>query len=98
LAMILATTAFPVLAATFDSWNGALISAAGFFLLAAFAGAALPSVDGIPADFPAGVLGKFRLTSIGPRAIFWCALGVSFGAMAEKWLKRRSKQGVTLAR
>src|SRR5262245_13867976 len=40
LAMILATTAFPVLAATFDSWNGALISAAGFFLLAAFAGAA----------------------------------------------------------
>src|SRR5262245_41593757 len=49
LAMILATTAFPVFAARFGPWDGALIAAIGFFLLAAFAGAALPSVDEVPA-------------------------------------------------
>jgi predicted cobalt transporter CbtA len=97
LAMILATTSAPALAARFGPWNGALISAAVFFLTAAIAGAALPTVDEVPAGFPASVLWNFRVASLGARAIFWCALGLSFGAMAEKWLKRRPKQGVNFS-
>ena len=95
LAMILATTLAPVLALRFGPWNGALISAAVFFLTAAIAGAALPPVDEVPAGFPASVLCSFRVASLGARAIFWCALGLSFGALAEKCLKRRPKQDVT---
>jgi predicted cobalt transporter CbtA len=75
--------------------SGALLSAAVFFLMAAIAGAALPHVDEVPAGFPAGVLWNFRVASLGARAILWCSLGLSFGAMAEKWLKGSPKQGVT---
>ncbi len=97
LAMILAATLAPVLAARFGPWNGTLISAAIFSLIAAIAGAALPSVDEVPAGFPASVLWNFRVASLGARSIFWCALGLSFGAMAEKWLKRRPSEGVTFS-
>jgi hypothetical protein len=89
LAMIFAATLAAALAARFGPWPGVLISGAVFVLMGASAGAALPAVDEVPDGFPAGVLWNFRLASIGARAIFWCALGLSFGAMAEKWLKRR---------
>jgi len=92
LAMILAVTLAPVLSAKFGPWNGALISAAVFVLMAAISGAALPPVDEVPAGFPASVLWNFRVASLGVRAIFWCALGLSFGAMAEKWLMRGPKK------
>jgi hypothetical protein len=89
LAMIFAATLAAALAARFGPWHGALTTAAVFVLMVASAGAALPAIDEVPNGFPAGVLWNFRLASIGARGIFWCALGLSFGAMAEKWLKRR---------
>jgi hypothetical protein len=89
LAMIFAATLAASLSARFGPWRGVLISGAVFVLMGASAVAALPAVDEVPDGFPAGVLWNFRLASIGARAIFWCALGLGFGAMAEKWLKRR---------
>jgi hypothetical protein len=97
LAMIFAATLATAIAARYGRWDGALISAAAFVLVAAIAGAALPAIDEVPDGFPAGVLWNFRLASIGTRAIFWCALGLSFGAMAEGWLKRRPDAGGTFS-
>jgi predicted cobalt transporter CbtA len=89
LATILAATLATAIAPRYGRWDGALISAAAFVLVAAIAGAALPAIDEVPDGFPAGVLWNFRLASIGASAIFWCALGLSFGAMADRWVKRR---------
>ncbi len=97
LSMILATMLAPVLAARFGAWNGALIASGVFILIAAIAGTALPPVDEVPAGFPASVLWNFRVASLGARAIFWCALGLSFGVLAEHLLKRGSKDGATFS-
>jgi len=86
LAMILAATL--ALAARLGPWNGALVSAAVFVAAAGLAALALPPVDEVPVNFPASVLWNFRLASIGARAVLWTALGLTFGAMTQIWLRR----------
>ncbi len=89
LAMILALTLAPVLAARLGPWNGTLISAAAFALVAGLAGSALPPVDEVPAGFPASVLWNFRIASLSARAVLWGTLGLAFGAMARNCLGHR---------
>jgi Probable cobalt transporter subunit (CbtA) len=66
------------------AWNAAI--AAGALLLAVVAGAELilPAVHETPAGFPADVLYRFRLASLGINATLWLALGLGFGALAER--------------
>ena len=87
LAMIHAATLAPAFAARLGSWNGALVSAAVFVAVAGLAALALPPVDEVPVNFPASVLWNFRLASIGARAVLWTALGLTFGAMTQIWLR-----------
>src|SRR5437764_909537 len=56
---------------------------------------ALPAVNEVPKDFPAVVLWRFRLASLGTQAVLWAALGLVFGALTERSLataERRSGQ------
>jgi hypothetical protein len=87
LAMLLATTLFPPLAARLGRWNGALAAAAVFAAVAGFAALALPPIDEVPDRFPANVLWNFRLASIGTRAVLWGTLGLVFGGMTQNWLQ-----------
>jgi hypothetical protein len=87
LAMILAATLAPPIAARLGSWNGALVSAADFIAVAGIAALAPPPVDDVPVNFPASVLWNFRLASIGARAVLWAALGLAFGGMTQIWLR-----------
>lgn len=91
LAMVLAATLAPPLAARLGAFNGALISAAVFILVAGGAALALPSIDEVPQGFPASVLWDFRLASLGARAVLWGVLGISFAAMAQNWLNSREQ-------
>ncbi|MGC2224378.1 MAG: CbtA family protein [Methylocella sp.] len=86
LAMTLAATLAPPLAARLGPWNGALVSAAVFVAVAALAALALPPVDEVPGNFPASVLWNFRLPSVGARAVLWAALGPTFGGITQIWL------------
>jgi hypothetical protein len=86
LAMILAATLFPPLAARFGRWNGALAAAAVFVAVVGIAALALPPIDEVPDGFPANVLWNFRLASIGARAVLWGTLGLAFGGMTQNWL------------
>lgn len=45
---------------------------------------ALPTVNEVPAAFPAVLLWKFRTVSIGMQVILWTTIGLLFGALAEK--------------
>jgi hypothetical protein len=91
LAMILAAMLALPLAARFGAWNGTLIAAAVFVVVAGIASLAMPPVDEVPAGFPANVLWNFRLASIGARAVLWGSLGLGFGGMTQIWLQGGAK-------
>jgi predicted cobalt transporter CbtA len=44
----------------------------------------LPDINEVPAEFPATVLWKFRMASLGLQALMWTTLGLLFGALAER--------------
>lgn len=66
------------------AWNAALFAAAFYLIVVIVAGLALPSVDEVPRQFPAVVLWRFRIASLGGQAILWTTLGLVFGALTER--------------
>ena len=83
------------LAPRFGNWNASLLAAAAFIALVTAAYLALPAVNEVPGDFPAVVLWRFRLASLGTQAVLWATLGLLFGALTERSLaaaRQRSGQ------
>ncbi len=48
----------------------------------------LPTINEVPADFPAVLLWKFRVASIGTQLVLWTTIGLAFGLWAERVLRR----------
>ncbi len=71
-------------AARMGQWNASI--AAGLIWLAIIAAVqfALPTVNEVPAAFPAVVLWKFRVAALGMQAILWTTIGLLFGALVER--------------
>jgi hypothetical protein len=74
------------LASRLGAWNAAIIAGAAFVAVVALAQTLLPAVHETPAGFPADVLYRFRLASLGINATLWLTLGLGFGAVAERLL------------
>jgi hypothetical protein len=74
------------LAPRHGNWNAALMAGAVFIALIAIAYIALPGINEVPATFPAVVLWRFRLASLGIQAVLWTTLGLGFGALTERSL------------
>ncbi len=86
-AMVVATMICKGLATRHGGWNAALVSIA-CYLFAVIAGAGLlPSVNEVPAEFPAVVLWQFRIASFGMQLIMWSTFGLVFGIVAERALR-----------
>jgi hypothetical protein len=68
----------------FGDWNANFIVAAYYLVIVVIAGLLLPTVNEVPQQFPAVVLWKFRMASLGAQLILWTTLGVVFGASAER--------------
>lgn len=77
------------LADRLGAWRGGLIAAGGYVVLIGVAAALLPSIDEVPDGFPGSTLWTFRLASVGTQVVLWTALGLAFGALAEKALKHK---------
>jgi len=90
LAGILATVFGRKLADRFGAWNGFLLAAAGYLVVIGVVAWLMPVVDEVPADFPASTLWSFRTASIGTQVTLWLALGLAFGAFAEKSLTKKA--------
>ena len=65
-------------------WNSTLAVAAYYVVIVAIAGLLLPPVNEVPELFPAVVLWKFRVASIGAQLIMWTTLGLLFGALTQR--------------
>jgi predicted cobalt transporter CbtA len=76
------------LAAGLGTWDASLVAGAVFIVLVAIAQLLLPTVDEVPKDFPAAVLWRFRIVSIGIEAVLWTTIGLVFGALAERALTK----------
>ena len=79
--MIAATVIRRRLASRLDGWNATLAAAALYLVIVGIAAFALPAVDEVPATFPASLLWKFRIASIGGQALMWATIGLLFGAL-----------------
>lgn len=72
------------LAPRFGDWNATLIAVMVYVALMAIAGLVLPAVNEVPEQFPADVLWRFRLSSIGTQAVMWAIIGLLFGALTQR--------------
>ena len=76
------------LTARYGGWNAGLLAAAMFIGIIVVAQLVLPDINEVPEQFPAVVLWRFRVTSLGMQVILWSAIGLLFGAAAERLLSR----------
>jgi len=83
-AMIGAFSLKRILVNRFDDWNATLAVAAYYVIIVAVAGWLLPVVNEVPEQFPAVVLWKFRVASVGAQFIMWATLGLLFGAWTQR--------------
>jgi predicted cobalt transporter CbtA len=83
-AMVAAVTFKRRLVPRFGNWNATLIVAACYLLLVVIAWLLLPAINEVPQQFPAVVLWKFRIASLGAQLIMWTTLGVLFGSLTQR--------------
>lgn len=65
-------------------WTAGMAGAATFVALVIVAYLAMPAGAATPEAFPADLLWQFRLASFGIHAVMWTAIGLGFGAVAER--------------
>ncbi|MFM0054058.1 CbtA family protein [Paraburkholderia phytofirmans] len=70
--------------ARLGSWNASIAAGAVFVAIIAAVQLALPTINEVPAAFPATLLWQFRLAALGMQAILWTTIGLLFGALAER--------------
>jgi predicted cobalt transporter CbtA len=69
-------------------WPRGAAAAAAFLVPVIAAWLLLPTVDEVPAGFPASLLWEFRLASLGTQFVFWAAFGALFGWVSDRSARR----------
>jgi hypothetical protein len=87
-ALVIAVTLTRRLTSRLGAWNASFVGGAVFILLVVIAQLLLPPINEVPDQFPAVVLWRFRIASIGLEAILWATIGLVFGILAEPLLRK----------
>ncbi|HZZ06209.1 CbtA family protein [Paraburkholderia sp.] len=66
------------------AWNGSIVAGVVFVVIIAAVQLSMPTINEIPAAFPAVLLWKFRVAAIGMQVIMWTTIGLLFGALVER--------------
>jgi hypothetical protein len=85
------------LLARIGAWDAAIVAAGLFLAVVGLAQLIMPSVHEVPTGFPADVLYRFRLASLGTNATLWLVLGLGFGASAQRLLAPAESQRAAAA-
>jgi hypothetical protein len=80
------------LSAQFGTWNATILAGAAFVVVIAVVQYALPAINEVPNQFSAAVLWRFRIASLGIHAVLWTAIGLLFGALAERAMAKQFGQ------
>ena len=75
------------LAPRLGRWDAGILAALAFVAVVAVAELILPAVHETPAAFPADVLWRFRVASLGINAVLWTTIGLLVGWSAERLLR-----------
>jgi predicted cobalt transporter CbtA len=65
-------------------WRRATAGLLGFVVVVTIAYLLLPAVDEVPGTFPAVLLWKFRIASLGTQVVLWTVLGLAFAALLHR--------------
>lgn len=79
------------------AWNAATLAAGAFVAVVVVAELILPGVHETPKGFPADVLWRFRVASLGINATLWTTIGLGFGVAAERLLAARAPAHASVA-
>jgi predicted cobalt transporter CbtA len=71
----------------YGGWYGSLMALAAYVVVIAAFYLILPSVNEVPAGFPAATLYDFRLASFGIQAVLWASIGLIFGYVVERTME-----------
>jgi hypothetical protein len=82
-ALAIAVTFGRALSTSLGTWNATVAGALAYIVLVVIAAYALPTINEVPSDFPADLLWKFRIASLGVQAILWGTIGLALGALVE---------------
>ncbi|MFJ4782030.1 CbtA family protein [Streptomyces sp. NPDC088794] len=74
------------LAPSLGTWYATVVALAAFAVVIGLAYAFLPVINEVPADFPATVLWRFRLSALAMQITLWGGFGLAFGELAERLL------------
>ncbi|MFI6336828.1 CbtA family protein [Streptomyces sp. NPDC050535] len=74
------------LAPRLGTWYATVAAVAAFALAIGLAYAFLPVINEVPADFPAAVLWRFRVSALAIQITLWGGFGLAFGELAERLL------------
>ena len=74
------------LAPKLGTWYATVVAVLAFVVLIGLAYAFLPVVNEVPADFPATLLWRFRLSALAIQVTLWGGFGLVFGELAERLL------------
>ena len=77
------------LLARLGGWNASLVAALAFICIVASVQLVLPDINEVPEGFPAVVLWRFRIASIGTQLVLWASLGAIFGGLADRAFSHR---------
>ncbi len=77
------------------AWNATLLAVGAFIAIVAIAQLILPAVHETPPGFPADVLYRFRLASLGSSLTLWTTIGLGFGVVAERRIAERQPELTT---
>jgi predicted cobalt transporter CbtA len=72
----------------YGGWAASLIGGAGYLVVVVAGAFVLPAINEVPEAFPAVLLWRFRMASLGMQAIMWTTIGLVFG-----WLTERAMAG-----
>jgi hypothetical protein len=76
------------LVARLGSWNASLVGGGAYVAAVIVVMLVLRPISEVPSEFSAVVLWKFRLSSIGIQAVLWTTLGLAFGELAERVVRK----------
>jgi hypothetical protein len=72
--------------ARYGLWGGVTMTALLYIIIVTCTGMLFPPINTVPEHYSAVALWDFRVASLGIQAVLWSAIGLIFGAWAERML------------